>query len=286
VKIIFSILVIMMLVTACERHDEVLPPLEEKPAVITQTPGTSSSVPVDSTNSASTDSVSTDSVLSTIDSAIYRAAKFKDLPYRILFPKNYDPTKFYPLLLFLHGIGESGKDNSQQLKWGAALFQADSIRTKYPAFIVFPQCPTSHRWYDDWGIETLTSFLDTLQSNYRIDKKRIYIGGLSMGAFGTYAMVAQNPDLFTAAVAISGGGDDTKASIMAKARWRIFAGRKDNIVPDTKSVTMASALKNAGASVYFTLYPQADHEHSWIQAFAEPDFCSWLFSTDDRSTHH
>ncbi|MGV3508741.1 MAG: phospholipase, partial [Sphingobacteriaceae bacterium] len=33
------------------------------------------------------------------------------LPVRILYPKNFDPSQKYPLMLFLHGRGESGNDN-------------------------------------------------------------------------------------------------------------------------------------------------------------------------------
>jgi predicted peptidase len=99
-----------------------------------------------------------------------------------------------------------------------------------------------------------------------------------MGAYGTYAMVAEFPDLFAAAVAISGDGDARKASRMKKTKWRIFAGKRDEIVSFGKSEKMAKALEEAGASVYYTLYPNADHAGSWILAFEEPDFCSWIFS--------
>jgi len=259
---LFLLFFMAMIISACEKPDEVLPvpPVPEGKATAIET-----KIPE---KKSSTDTAS----------ELYQYGKIKDMPYRILVPRNYDATKTYPLLLFLHGIGERGTDNEQQLTLGAALFQADSIRTKYPSFIVFPQCPTAHYWFDDKEMNTLKNLIDTLDAAYQIDEKKIYIGGLSMGAYGTYAMVAENPGLFAAAVAISGDGDASKAPLMAKTKWRIFAGEKDDVVSSSKSEKMATALKKSGALVSFTLYPEADHTGSWVNAFSEPDFCSWLFS--------
>lgn len=212
------------------------------------------------------------------DSAYYRFGKHNKTPFRFLLPVNYDSNKQYPLLVFLHGIGESGADNNKQLRWGAPLFLEDSIRHRYPAIIVFPQCPTTHYWFDDFEQQELNSLVRYLSTTYNIDKKRIYIGGLSMGAYGTYALVAKDPDSFAAAIAISGDGNANVAAKMKKPKWRIFAGKRDETVPYTDSEKMAKALEKAGASVKYTLYPDADHAESWIKAFAEPDFSSWIFS--------
>src|SRR4051794_25328019 len=70
---------------------------------------------------------------------IYKNTAGEDLPYRILFPENYDKSKKYPLVLFLHGAGERGNDNEAQLTHGAKLFLTDENREKYPAIVIFPQ---------------------------------------------------------------------------------------------------------------------------------------------------
>src|SRR5688572_10305354 len=62
------------------------------------------------------------------------------LPYRILYPLNYDAGIKYPVIFFLHGAGERGNDNEKQLTHGAKFFLQDDVRTKYPAFVIFPQC--------------------------------------------------------------------------------------------------------------------------------------------------
>jgi predicted peptidase len=200
------------------------------------------------------------------------------MPYRILVPRNFDASKNYPLHLFLHGKGQRGTDNEQQLEVGASYFQEDSVRDNYPAFVVLPQCPESQVWFDDWAIQTLKDLIDMLVRNYRVNEKRRSIGGFSMGAFGTFAMVARYGPLFEAAVAISGAGEDEKASLMSQTKWRIFAGERDDVVSSSESMRMAVALENAGASVSFILYNEADHSNTWVKAFSEPDFFYWLFS--------
>ncbi len=125
------------------------------------------------------------------------------LPYRILLPKNFDPSKRYPLILFLHGSGERGSDNEAQLIHGSKLFLNDSIRDQYPAIVVFPQCPTDSYWSNvnikvdsttrkrvftfamdgppTNAMKLLPGLLNELEKNYKLDSKRRYVGGLSMG---------------------------------------------------------------------------------------------------------
>jgi predicted peptidase len=271
--VLYPLLLVAVLVitSACEKEDEIVPVKQASDTAISVA---SKNIPADS---AHTETTIPENSEERIDSATYQHQLFGKMPYRVLFPKNYDSAKRYPLLIFLHGIGERGTDNEKQLTWGAPLFRSDSIRTKYEAIVIFPQCPVTNYWFDKSIIETLKGLIDFSIEKYGADTRKIYIGGLSMGGYGTYAMVAQYPDLFAAAIVISGDGDATKAVQMSKTRWRIFAGGKDTVVPSDKSEKMAKALKNSGASVSFTLYPQADHLESWLQAFAEPDFCSWMW---------
>jgi predicted peptidase len=70
----------------------------------------------------------------------------KVLPYRILYPENYDKSKKYPLVLFLHGAGERGKDNEKQLVHGSKMFLSPANRKDFPAIVVFPQCPEESFW--------------------------------------------------------------------------------------------------------------------------------------------
>ncbi len=253
----------MLITSACEKSDEILP----------KQPATGSIDP-------STDTGIEESKPLDFASALYQYGQFKDMPYRILVPRNYDPAKSYPLHIFLHGISERGTDNEKQLSLGASNFQVDSVRNNYPAFIIFPQCPISDYWFSEPVTQTLKELIDTFVANNTIDKDKISIGGFSMGAYGTFAMVEQNPGFFVAAVAIAGEWDENKAASMTKTKWQIFAGKKDVVVSYSKAEKMAMALTNAGASVSFTLYSDADHYGTWVKAFSKPDLFSWLFSSD------
>ncbi|MBT1702857.1 alpha/beta hydrolase-fold protein [Chryseosolibacter indicus] len=260
--VLYVFIFMTLLIAGCDKDEEVLATIEQQTAAI--------------------EKKNTEGSTITINSESYASGKFQEMPYRILLPRNYDASKKYPLLLLLHGVGERGTDNKQQLSLGSKLFQADTIREKYPAFIVFPQCPVSNYWFDKSITQTLKGLLDSLVAKHSIDKNQINIAGFSMGAYGTFAMVAQYPGTFKSAVAVSGDGDANKAASMAKTKWRIFAGKKDDVVSSSKTEKMAKALKASGASVSFKLYPEASHQRSWANASAEPDFCSWIFSTSKK----
>jgi predicted peptidase len=236
------------------------------------------------------------------DFSAYQKLQFvqgKDtLPYRLLLPENYDGKKKYPLILFLHGRGESGTDNELQLTHGAKLFLHDSIRKKYPAIIVFPQCRQTSYWsnvdikedstgkrvfnFSPEGEPTIDlalteKLLKQLQHDLFVNKKQIYIMGLSMGGMGTFEIVRRNPKLFAAAIPICGGANPFTAKQLKKTSWWIFHGAKDDVVNPEFSIQMAKALQQYKANVKFTLYPEANH-NSWDGAFAEPDLMHWLFS--------
>jgi predicted peptidase len=265
-KGIFKVMILttMAAASACQKDDEILP----------MPPATSTDAPVSPLETPEISLPPLD-----LTSEQYQYGKYMRMPYRILLPRNYNLAQVYPLHIFLHGIGESGTDNEKQLSLGASFFQSDSIRENYPAIIVFPQCPVSYYWSDETITQTLRGLIDSLPKNYGVDSSKVTISGFSMGAFGTHAMVARNPELFAAAVAISGGGSEDDAGLMAKTKWQIFAGKKDNVVSSSQSEKMAKALLKAGATVSFTLYPDADHHNTWAKAFSEPGLFEWLFST-------
>lgn len=218
------------------------------------------------------------------------------LPYRLLLPENYDASKKYPLVFFLHGAGERGNDNEKQLVHGAKLFLKEEVRRDYPAIVVFPQCPQNSFWSNvDFRMENgkrvfgfkaqgeptiamklAQELLYSIMKDYRVNKRQVYAGGLSMGGMGTFEIVRRNPRLFAAAFPICGGGEPTTASVMKKTKWWVFHGGKDDVVPPELSEKMVDALKAVKAAVKFTLYPDANH-NSWDPAFAEPELLSWLF---------
>ena len=157
--------------------------------------------------------------LDVFEARVYRNAKGETLPYRVMLPAQFDPKRKYPLVLFLHGAGERGIDNSAQLVHGMNDFAKDENRKRYQWFVVAPQCPEGKRWVEvDWTLDShqmpaqpsepltgMFELVDTLIKSRPIDTKRIYITGLSMGAFGVWDAVQRRPELFAAAAPICGG---------------------------------------------------------------------------------
>jgi predicted peptidase len=228
-------------------------------------------------------------------------SKGDTLQYRILYPKDYDKSKAYPVITFLHGSGERGNDNQAQLTHGGKLFLNDTLRDEFRAIVIFPQCPKDSVWRYitskrdssmpggraiDFSMTNKTStptrlmkmLLDSLIKSKVADRKRMYIGGLSLGGFGTFNMIEKYPDYFAAAFPICGGGDTAAAKRFAKNTgvW-IFHGDKDPSVNVKYSRDYYTALKKADGDVRYTEYPNVQH-NSWDNAFAEKDLVHWLFT--------
>lgn len=220
------------------------------------------------------------------------------LRYRIMYPKNFDQSKKYPVILFLHGAGERGSDNESQLVHGGKLFATDYLQERFPAIVIFPQCSKESYWsnvdvdrstypiklnfnYDGGPTTPLRMVMElldnTLQQPYS-DDDRVYLMGLSMGGMGTFELLSRRPNTFAAAVPICGGGDPNSVSTYAENTplW-VFHGAQDNVVNPLQSMEMVSALLKAGVFPKFTMYDFANH-NSWDPAFAERDLLPWLFS--------
>ncbi len=236
--------------------------------------------------------------LNQYEKKVYASPSGLSLPYRILYPENYDRTKKYPLILFLHGAGERGNDNEKQLTHGSKLFLTEENHRNFPAIVIFPQCPTESYWgnvqidrstspitltFDYSKPETVAlqsaiSLVKEIAKAEGVDKKRIYITGLSMGGMGTFEAVYRNPKLFAAATPICGGGDAARYDKrVAKIPFRVFHGSADAVVDVKHSRQMVEKLRTMKVSVNYTEYPNVNH-NSWDNAFAEPDFLSWMFS--------
>ena len=172
--------------------------------------------------------------------SVFVSSSGDSLNYRLLEPEVMQAGEKYPLVLFLHGAGERGNDNEKQLTHGGQMFLNPVNREKYPAFVLFPQCPESGYWaYENRPqsfiptqmpvgkempsvFQAVKELLDMYLANPQVDKSRIYIMGLSMGAMGTYDMVSRFPDIFAAAVPICGTVNPTRLSAARNVAFRIF----------------------------------------------------------------
>lgn len=226
---------------------------------------------------------------------IFKSKQGEVMPYQLLKPIDFSPNINYPLVIVLHGAGERGDDNISQLSHGSSLFLDSNIRKRFPAFVLFPQCPEGKYWAtvlsregpnkfvysatpdSNLVLDVLTDLLSDLDSLYHFDENRMYIGGLSMGGMGTFEMVYRNPQKFAAAFAICGGADPAIAKSMNYTPFRIDHGEVDDVVPYILSKKMVDALRDSGAEVIWNLHPGVNH-NAWDNAFSDPELLPWLFN--------
>ncbi len=219
------------------------------------------------------------------------------LRYRILYPKNFDTSKKYPVVLFLHGRGESGSDNERQLANGAKLFLNENFRNNNEVITIFPQCSQSSYWANveidtvntkrfftfvkggepTKAMDLLLQFTDQYFKNTFVESSRIYVGGLSMGGMGTFEILRRKSKTFAAAFAICGGDNVQNAKKYKHVPLWIFHGGLDDVVTPQFSYGIYRELKKLGNEPKFTVYLKANH-NSWDSAFAEPELLPWLLS--------
>ena len=203
----------------------------------------------------------------TLDKEIIRHVK---LNYLLYLPEGYagKADKRWPLVLFLHGAGESGDDLNKVKIHGPPKLVAKG--KQFPFLLVSPQSPKF-----GWDVDALKALVDDVKANHRVDPDRVYVTGLSMGGFGTWALASAYPNEFAALAPICGGGEPIWAKKIKHIPEWVFHGAKDKVVPLTRSETMVKAVKKAGGEVRFTIYPEAGHD-SWTQAYNDPELYEWL----------
>lgn len=194
-----------------------------------------------------------------------------DLGYLLYLPPDYDSQEQWPLILFLHGMGERGSDLELLKLHG--LPRRLAAGDDFPFIIASPQCPITSVWPEQ--ITPLSALLDHLLANYNIDAKRVYLTGLSMGGYGTWYLAASTPERFAAIAPICGGGIRWMGQRLKDTPAWVFHGDADDVVPLSESEKMVKALEVAGGDVKFTVYPDVGHD-SWTKTYDNPELYEWF----------
>lgn len=199
----------------------------------------------------------------------------RSLDYLIALPEGYKAEgDAVPLILFLHGAGERG-DDLNKVKMHGPPKMVEKGRD-FGAIVVSPQCPAGSWWSDE--TDMLIALLDKIEKDYNVDKNRIYVTGLSMGGYGTFALCAKQPERFAAAVPICGGGLLFDARRLSKLPMWVFHGEADNVVPVEESQRMVKyANERGGKLAKLTTYPGVGH-NSWDKAYGDEAMWEWLFA--------
>lgn len=217
----------------------------------------------------------------------------REFKYQVYVPASANAP--LPVILFLHGAGERGNDGLLQVRIGLP----EALRKypeRYPFLVVIPQCRQSVWWVHPLMISQAETALEASIAEFNGDRKRLYVTGISMGGYGSWAIAARHPGKFAAIAPVCGGavppewldgaerrafalaGGDAYAELAARVgalpAW-LFHGELDEVIPVAESRRMAEALKSQGNEVRYTEYPGLKHD-SWTRAYAEPEFPRWL----------
>ncbi len=212
--------------------------------------------------------------------------------YLFHMPENYDETKKYPVVLFLHGAGERGDDNRDQLAIGIGTALADAESPLHDSFIIAPQVPLEKLWVNTpWNVGNYTvddreetPYLagavqivrDTI-ANYPVDTAKVFVMGISMGGYGSWDTLARHADLFVGGFICCGGADLTKADIFKEKTIFTYHGSADDVVPCFGTQNVVKAIKDAGGEkITYREYEGMNH-WTWDRAYSEYDDIKALF---------
>ncbi len=192
--------------------------------------------------------------------------------YLLYLPEEYESNseQKFPLLLFLHGGGESGS-NINKVKTHGPPAQIASGR-EFPFIVLAPQNPHSKRLWDDTAVMAL---LDEVERQYRVDRNRVYLSGLSRGAYGAWRLAVQYPDRFAALIAISGEAPMNYAGWIGDLPIWVFHGNSDPSIDVSSSERMVESLRQSGNRAKLTIYSDTGHD-AWTRTYDNPEVYKWM----------
>ncbi|MFA9188330.1 prolyl oligopeptidase family serine peptidase [Flavobacterium sp. FBOR7N2.3] len=193
-----------------------------------------------------------------------------ELSYALHIPANTKEKK--PLIIFLHGSGEKGTDIEKVKVHGPFKYLK---MHELDSYVLAPQCPENEYWNE----EVLYRLILKIQKENNIDSNRIYLTGLSMGAWGAWNLAFAHPETFAALVPIAGFVDRVPMIENCKIKdipTRIFHGLLDDVVHVDYSIAIYKKLKSCNSNVQLTIFDDAAHD-SWSKVYDNPDIYDWMF---------
>jgi predicted peptidase len=216
----------------------------------------------------------------------------RSYPYALYVPRAYDPSRSWPLILFLHGKGECGRDGSRQLRVGLAP-ELVARPERWPFLVLFPQKPGDDEEWEQHEI-ALLAMLDEVAGSFRVDPSRVLLTGLSQGGHGTWVLGARHPERWAALVPICGyaaaprrdhladdlggpfiGGAGDLAPALSRLPIWAFHGEADDVVPVAATLELVAAVQAAGGSPIVTVLPGVGH-NAWEAAYSKPQLAEWM----------
>lgn len=236
-----------------------------------------------------------EALLAKFQERVYADESFSHaLPYRVYIPRDYDSSDLYPLIVYLHSAGGSGNENKAQVEHAVATLVSDSVQGLESSFVLAPQCPKGKQWlntsfdrmpFTNYSQEEIPQsdamrmvvrVISSIEREFSIDSDRLYALGVSMGASGTWDMVTRYPDLFAAAITVSGVSDPTKADLISHLSIWAFHGESDEVSDVNNTRNMVSSLRRSGSACRYTEFSGLGHSIT-RRALREDGLFQWLF---------
>jgi predicted peptidase len=194
--------------------------------------------------------------------------------YSIFVPRDYNPSRKYPTIVFLHGIGEAGGDGVKCTTVGIGPAIANR-NGNFPFIVLFPQ--TGWDWTNDGSGKLVIDVLNDAAKSYSIDMDRVVLTGLSSGGKGTWVLGARYADTWSALVPMGGYAAYDAVPQLVKSGMPIWAlhNSGDIFVPVGGTRGMVNKLREQGANIRYTEYDAGGH-NCWDAAYDEGELFAWL----------
>jgi len=213
-----------------------------------------------------------------VTGAFVKNTSAEGLNYQLYGNPRWKATERFPLVIWLHGAGQSGSDNEAQMGGATKPFTEEANQEERPCFVLAPQCPDRAIGFRNEVAANLMTLIRSLYDALPIDENRIYLTGSSMGGSGSWYLGTENPGVFAAIVPLCGGGDPSKAAALNETPLWAFHGDKDEDVPLERSTSMIEAIKAAGGTrAQITILEGEGHLITSV-VYAKPELHEWIFA--------
>ena len=214
----------------------------------------------------------------------YKGTDGTEHKYVLFVPHDYKKDKPTPTILFLHGAGETKQKEGKAGKMPVEVGIGPAIKKReksFPFLTIIPQAPKFGWGAGSDGAKMALGILESVEKEYSVDPKRVYLTGLSMGGMGTWSLAMAMPDKWAAIVPICGRGDTKMAEKIKDLPCWCFHGDADTAVIVSGSRDMIAAIKKAGGDPKYTEYPGVGH-NSWDKAYGTDELYEWLLKQSKK----
>lgn len=210
--------------------------------------------------------------------------------YRFRSPKRIVPGQKYPLVVWLHGKGESGDENTRQLSHVQATMEFLDGENELDFFVLATQCPKDNRdWTNsvspdgkgDAPVTILNEILDAVLGEHPIDRNRIGLVGLCSGGGGAWPLLEARPGFFSGVVVFSTApptGFDWNEQYRNTSLWA-FTNLDDTAVSTPEMRRFVKQVNRSGGLAHLTTRESGGHD-SWTEAMRSDKVIAWLIHRD------